>query len=413
MEEITLEEYEALYKSLMQQLEHDRDLSDEQIYRAIDDLLTGHGTYLPLSRRGRIRRQLFNSVRRLDILQELLDDDTITEIMINGTTGIFIERDGRITRWHKRFEEREKLENLIQQIVSSCNRSVNEASPIVDARLANGARVNVVLAPVAIDGPVVTIRRFPDQPITMQDLIRWESISEGAASFLRTLVEAGYNLFISGGTGSGKTTFLNALSEFIPEDERIITIEDNAELRLLGKKNLVSLEARRAGLEGGAREITIRELIRTSLRMRPDRIIVGEVRGGEMIDLITANSTGHDGSLSTGHGNNPRDMLSRMEIMFCMGNMDLPLSAIRRQIAAGIDVMIHLGRLRDRSRRVLEILEIDGYDYATGEIKVHTLYTFEEREEDPGGRIHGGLVRVGELAHTQKLARAGLQLPGG
>ena len=403
--------FETLYPALMERLDHDREMSDDQILRIIDDLLTGGSIFLPLKERGRVRRELFNSVRRLDILQELLDDDTITEIMINGTEGIFIERDGRVSQWYKRFEDRTKLDNLVQQIVASCNRTVNEASPIADARLAGGARVNIVLDPVAIDGPVVTIRRFPNEPITMAQLIRWESISPEAAGFLGTLVKAGYNLFISGGTGSGKTTFLNALSEFIPDEERIITIEDNAELCLLNRRNLVRLEARRAGQEGGAREISIRELIRTSLRMRPDRIIVGEVRGGEMIDLITANSTGHDGSLSTGHGNNPRDMLARMELMFCMGDMELPLSAIRRQIAAGIDVMVHLGRLRDHTRRVLEILEIDGYDFETGEILVHTLFKFREEGEDPDGRVIGGLVREGKLDHIQKLEMAGLACP--
>lgn len=402
--------FDALYKELMGRLPHDREQTDEQIMHTIDDLLTGNAVYLPLSERTRVRRELFNSVRRLDILQELLDDDTVTEIMINGTEGIFTERDGTITKWHKRFEDKEKLENLIQQIVASCNRVVNESSPVADARLPNGSRVNVVMEPVAIRGPVVTIRRFRDEPIRMRDLIGWGSISPEAAQFLQVLVRAGYNMFISGGTGSGKTTFLNALSEYIPREERIITIEDNAELNLQGLENLVSLEARKAGQEG-TEEISIRDLIRTSLRMRPDRIIVGEVRGKEMIDLITANSTGHDGSLSTGHGNNPRDMLARMEIMFCMGDMDLPLNAIRRQIAAGLDIMIHLGRLRDRTRRVLEILEIDGYDYETGEIRVHTLFKFREESEDANGRIKGALVRQGDLTHTDKLAMAGLPVP--
>ena len=328
--------------------------------------------------------------------------------MINGTDSIFIERDGALSRWSRHFEDRGKLENVVQQIVASCNRAVNEASPVADARLANGSRVNVVLEPVAIGGPVVTIRRFPDDPIRMEDLIRWGSISGEAAHFLKRLVAAGYNMFISGGTGSGKTTFLNALSEYIPPDERIITIEDNAELSLVDRANLVRLEERAAQQEGSG-EVTIRDLIRTSLRMRPDRIIVGEVRGGEMIDLITANTTGHDGSLSTGHGNNPRDMLARMEIMFCMGNMDLPLGAIRRQIAAGIDIMIHLGRLRDRTRRVLEILEIDGYDYASGEILVHTLFRFAEQAEDRDGKIRGELVRTGSLKNREKLAMAGLE----
>ena len=272
----------------------------------------------------------------------------------------------------------EKLEDMVQQIVAKCNRVVNEAEPIVDARLENGARVNVVLRPAALNGPIITIRRFPDKPVRMEQLTKWGSITEEASAFLRDLVRAGYNIFISGGTGSGKTTFLNVLSDYIPKDERVITIEDNAELQIQGVENLVRLESRRGAW--GGNNITIRDLIKASLRMRPDRIIVGEVRGSEAIDMLQALNTGHDGSLSTGHGNSPKDMLSRLETMVLMG-MDLPVTAIRRQIASGLDIMVHLGRLRDRSRKVLEILEITEYSIQTGEIGTRQLYEFIEEGE--------------------------------
>lgn len=361
---------------------------------------------MSLSGKRQLRRELFNSIRRLDLLQELVDDDTVTEIMVNGTDGIFLERAGRISLWGKRIESREKLEDLVQQIAGRCNRIVNESVPIADARLENGARVNLVLPPVALNGPVITIRRFPSKPVGMEQLIAWHSITEGAAGFLQILVRAGYNIFISGGTGSGKTTFLNALSDFIPKDERIITIEDNAELQIRGVANLVRLEARRGNTEG-ENEITIRDLIKSSLRMRPDRIIVGEVRGEEALDMLQALNTGHDGSLSTGHGNSPRDMLSRLETMVLMG-LELPLPAIRRQIASGIDIMVHLGRMRDKTRKVLEILEVTGYDVPTGEITTHLLYEFQERKEPGEDKVCGELQKTGELLHTQKLERAGL-----
>ena len=286
----------------------------------------------------------------------------------------------------------------------------NESVSIVDARLQNGARVNIVMNPVAIDGPVITIRRFPDHPISMKQLIRWGSVSEEAAQYLSLLVRAGYNIFISGGTGSGKTTFLNALSNYIPEDERIITIEDNAELQIQGVRNIVRLEARRANAEGNG-EVTIRDLIRSSLRMRPDRIIVGEVRGPETIDMLQSLNTGHDGSLSTGHGNSPEDMLSRLETKVLMG-LEIPVSAIRRQIASGIDIMVHLSRMRDKSRKVLEIREIDRYDVATGEILTHKLFEFEETGQDADGRVLGSLKRGGSLSHTLKLKRAGSPADG-
>lgn len=408
----TLEErrLQKLKLLLMERLERYRELSDEEIYERIDELILESDTsnYIRLAKRNEIRRELFNSVRRLDILQELVDDDSVTEIMVNGTEGIFIERGGGIVRWEKSFSSREKLEDLVQQIVARCNRVANESVSIVDARLENGARVNVVMAPIALNGPIITIRRFPDQPISMEQLIQWNTVSRQAAEFLEKLVRAGYNIFISGGTGSGKTTFLNALSNYIPKEERIITIEDNAELQIQGAQNLVRLEARKANEEGD-NEVTIRDLIKSSLRMRPDRIIVGEVRGDETIDMLQSLNTGHDGSLSTGHGNSPRDMLSRLETMVLMG-LEIPIQAIRRQIASGIDLMVHLGRMRDRSRKVLEILEITGYEYQTGEILTRTLFEFQEEGEDDHGKIQGMLVQKNELMHRQKLERAGILL---
>ncbi len=394
------------YEKLMKQLEFDRDVPDEEILNCIDHLLTARDRFVPLARKSRLRKDLFNAVRRLDILQELIDDDTVTEIMVNGTEAIYIERGGKLRRWNKRFSSKEKLTDIASRIAASCNRSVNELNPIADARLDNGARVNIVMAPVAIDGPVITIRRFPDKPIRMEDLIEWGSITREAAQFLETVVSAGYNIFISGGTGSGKTTFLNALAEYIPEEERIITIEDNAELQLRHVKNLVRLEARTANEEGTG-EITIRDLIRSSLRMRPDRIIVGEVRGPETIDMLTAFNTGHDGSLSTGHGNNARDMLFRLETMYAMG-LKLSGNAIRRQISTGIDLMVHLGRLRNHTRKVLEILEIDGYDYTSEEILTHTLFEFREEAGEREGPVTGKLIRTGELRRRDKLERAGI-----
>ncbi|MDO5425799.1 MAG: CpaF family protein [Eubacteriales bacterium] len=388
---------------------HTGETTDEEIYGQIDSLILEESAreYLSLAGKRKLRRELFNSIRRLDLLQELVDDDTVTEIMVNGTDGIFLERNGRIARWEKKIDSREKLEDLVQQIAGRCNRIVNESVPIADARLENGARVNLVLYPVALNGPVITIRRFPSNPVGMRQLIAWDSITEEAAGFLEILVKAGYNIFISGGTGSGKTTFLNALSDFIPKDERIITIEDNAELQIQGVANLVKLEARRGNTEG-ENEITIRDLIKSSLRMRPDRIIVGEVRGEEALDMLQALNTGHDGSLSTGHGNSPKDMLSRLETMVLMG-LELPLPAIRRQIASGVDIMVHLGRMRDKTRKVLEILEVTGYDVPTGEIETHLLYEFRETGSGEE-KVCGKLQKTGELLHTQKIERAGLAL---
>lgn len=395
---------------LMEQLEMSRDMPDEEILALIDELIaqTDPARRMRYADRSHLRTQLFNSVRRLDILQELIDDDSVTEIMVNGTDSIYVERSGRLAKWEKHFTSREKLQDIVQAIVAVSNRVANESVPIVDARLKKGERVNIVMNPVAIEGPVITIRRFPDRPIRMEDLIAWGSITAQAAEFLKKMVQAGYNIFISGGTGSGKTTFLNALSNFIPEDERIITIEDNAELQIRGDRNLVRLEARRPNVEGEG-EVTIRDLIRSSLRMRPDRIIVGEVRGEETIDMLQSLNTGHDGSLSTGHGNSPRDMLSRLETMVIMG-MEIPIAAIRRQIASGIDLMVHLSRMRDKSRKVLEILEIDGYDIQTGEIRTHTIYEYQGLGEEKDGKLTGSLKKTGELRHTQKLERAGISL---
>ncbi|MDE5933459.1 MAG: CpaF family protein, partial [Lachnospiraceae bacterium] len=377
----------------------------------IDGLLMREGKKQSLSLKERewLRKELFHAVRKLDVLQELIDDTDITEIMINGPEHIFIEKKGRLFRLEQKFESREKLEDIIQQIVAACNRVVNEASPIVDARLENGARVNVVLRPVALNGPIVTIRRFPDRPIMMEDLISFGSVPAEVCAWLKKLVRARYNIFISGGTGSGKTTFLNALSDFIPKEERIITIEDNAELQILNIPNLVRMETRNANVEG-CREINIRDLIRASLRMRPDRIIVGEVRGGEAFDMMQCMNTGHDGSMSTGHANSSKDMLNRLENMILMG-MDLPLKAMKQQIASGLDLIIHLGRLRDRSRKVLEIVEVLGF--MEEEIQLKTLYRFEEEGEDKNGKIKGALQKKGELSYVEKLKAAGLYAAGG
>lgn len=397
---------QRLLHELTERIDYSRESSDEEIRDLIDELLLREGRERPLglAERERLQNELFYAIRKLDVIQELIEDPTVTEIMINGPENIFIERQGKLSASGITFESREKLQDVIQQIVAACNRVVNEASPIVDARLENGARVNVVLAPVALNGPIVTIRRFPENPITMKDLVAFGSVSEEVCTWLGRLVKAGYNIFISGGTGSGKTTFLNALSGYIPREERIITIEDSAELQIRGIPNLVSMETRNANVEG-CREISIRDLIRTSLRMRPDRIIVGEVRGGEAFDMMQCLNTGHDGSMSTGHANSSADMLSRLENMILMG-MELPLAAIRQQIASGIDIIVHLGRLRDRSRRVLEIVEVLGY--GEGQIRLQTLYQFEETGEDASGRITGSLNRKGELTYVEKLRAAGL-----
>ncbi len=397
---------------LLKEMDLSRDISDEEMYELIDIQLLKQckELFLTVKEKKILRKELFHSVRKLDVLQQLVDDPNVTEIMINGKDQIFIEKSGKLQKYEIQFESTEKLEDVIQQIVAKCNRVVNEASPIVDARLDNGARVNVVLDPIALNGPIVTIRRFPDHPITMEQLIKFESISPFLSAYLSCLVQAGYNIFVSGGTGSGKTTFLNALSDSIPNDERIITVEDNAELQILHIPNLVRLEARNANVEG-CREITIRDLIRSSLRMRPDRIIVGEVRGSEAIDMIQAMNTGHDGSMSTGHANSSADMLSRLETMILMG-MDLPLAAIRRQLASGIDIIVQLGRLRDKSRKILEVCEITGkISKDTGEIEIRPLYVFTETEQKENGKVKGEWRKENELQNMAKLKAAGILLP--
>lgn len=396
-----------LRERLAESIDYATEKTDAEIQELIDELLTreSKSAPLPLKEREQLRRELFHAIRKLDVLQDLVDDPHITEIMINGPDHIFIEKDGRLYRSDLRFESREQLQNVIQQIVADCNRVVNEASPIVDARLRNGSRVNVVLDPVALNGPIVTIRRFPDRPIMMEDLIAFGSITKEVCEWLQKLVRAKYNIMISGGTGSGKTTFLNALSYYIPQEERIITIEDNAELQILGLPNLVRMEKRNANVEGCS-EITIRDLIRTSLRMRPDRIIVGEVRGGEAFDMMQCLNTGHDGSMSTGHANSSEDMLSRLENMILMG-MEIPLTAIRQQIASGVDIIVHLGRLRDRSRKVLEITEVLGFE--KDRIVLRPLYQFVETGEDAAGRVAGALRKKGELTYVEKLQSAGLR----
>ncbi len=395
-----------LKEAVQERISLSREMSDEEIRDLIDQVIIQKGREYGLvyEQKKALSKELFYAIRKLDILEELTSDPGVTEIMINGTDNIFIERNGRLMQWDKTFESPGKLEDVIQQIVAKCNRTVNEASPIADARLENGSRVNIVLAPVALNGPIVTIRRFPEHPIQMKDLLKFGAINEEAVDFLRDLVVAGYNIFISGGTGSGKTTFLNALSDYIPKDERIITIEDSAELQILGVPNLVRLETRNANVEG-CEPISIRDLIKSSLRMRPDRIIVGEVRGGEAIDMIQALNTGHDGSLSTGHANSARDMLSRLETMVMMA-MDLPLAAIRGQIASGIDIIVHLGRLRDKSRKVLEIVEVLGYE--DNEIKTSILYAFQEDGEDEQGKIKGRLLAKEKLRSVAKLRAAGI-----
>lgn len=394
-----------LQEYFYQEVDVTREVTDEEISEMLNTGLhiLAKECYISVLERQILKKSVFYAVRKLDVLQTLLDDDSITEIMINGYDTIYVERSGRLFRWDKTFESKEKLEDVVQQITSACNRTVNEASPIVDARLPGGARVNVVLPPVALNGPIVTIRRFPEHPIQMEDLIRFGALDKEVAEFLKMLVMAKYNIFISGGTGSGKTTFLNALSSFIPSEERIITIEDSAELQIQGIGNLVRLETRAMNGEG-SREITIRDLIKASLRMRPDRVVVGEIRGAEAVDLLSAMNTGHDGSLSTGHGNSPADMLCRMETMVLMG-MDIPLESVRRQIASAIDIMVHLGRLRDKSRKVLEISEITGLD--NGEIQTRPLYVFEE-EKEVGGKIVGKLVQKQSLSAVDKLKAAGV-----
>lgn len=396
---------QALQGIVLERMDVSRELTDQELWDLIDAAVIEHrDPAASLNVRESARQQVFYALRGLDVLQELVEDPQITEIMVNGYQQIFYEKQGRIHKWDRQFASREKLEDVIQSMVAVGNRMVNESMPIVDTRLRDGSRVNIVLEPVAIDGSVVTIRKFPAKPMQMADLLRIGSLSEQMAEWLQALVAAGYNIFVSGGTGSGKTTFLNALSGYIPSDVRVVTIEDSAELQLRGIPNLVRLETRVSNLENVA-EISIRQLIRTALRMRPDRIIVGECRGAEALDMLQAMNTGHDGSLSTGHANSCQDMLRRLETMVLMG-MELPISAIRAQIASGIDVLVHLGRLRDRTRKVLDIMELDGM--SQGEIRLNPIYHFEETGEQDG-MVIGEWRQQHTLIHREKLFAAGLE----
>ena len=381
-------------------------IDEEELCGLLDSvMLEDEYAAFPVKKKLELRRDIFNTVKRLDILQNLIDDDSVTEIMVNGYRDIFFERDGKIEKYDKEFESREMLLDVVQRIAARSNKIVNEALAIVDTRLDDGSRVNIVMNPIAIEGPAVTIRKFYDNPLTMERLIALGAVTQEAAQFLKGLVTARYNIFISGGTGSGKTTFLNALSNYIPKNERIITIEDSAELKLMGVDNLVRLEARNANMEG-KNEVTIRDMIRASLRMRPDRIIVGEVRGGEALDMLQAMGTGHDGSLSTGHANGTRELMLRLETMVLMA-VDMPIDAVRNQIAAGIDIVVHLGRMRDGSRKVIKIAEIKGRD-AKGNIRLNTLYEYVTEEVDEDGRVIGELKRTkNEFIHKDKLLAAG------
>ena len=392
---------------LIEKLEFKEDVSDEELKEMIGNELKEINTqnHIPIKDRLEIGRQIYHSMRKLDVLQDLLEDPGITEIMVNGPDTIFIEKKGHLHRISQTFDSEESLRNVIGQIVARCNRVVNDSTPIVDARLMDGSRVNVVLNPVAINGPILTIRRFPVKPFLMEDLIRIGSINSEAAEFLRKLVISGYNIIVSGGTGSGKTTFLNALSSYIPSDERIITIEDSAELQIQGIENLVRMETKNSNIEGCI-PITIRDLIKTSLRMRPNRIIVGEVRGGEAMDMVcSAMNCGHDGSMSTVHANSATDTISRLETMILMA-VELPIHAIRRQISSGVDIIVHLGRMRDKSRKVLEIVELNNGE--NEEIEINTLYEYRENEESTKSTVKGDLKRIGRLKNEEKLKSAGI-----
>ncbi len=394
-----------VHKQVCDRLVRYPDGDDAKVMKLIKEciLANRYSDSLTPSERGRMCHELFNRIRRLDVLQDLLDDDLVTEIMVNGPDEIFIEREGRLLGTGICFDSAERLTDIIGRIASEVNRTVNMSSPILDARLADGSRVNAILDPVAVNGPTLTIRRFPKNPVDAKKLIATNSVTEPVMRFLKDLVAAGYNILISGSTGSGKTTFLNVLSGFIPADERIVTIEDAAELRIMGIRNLVRLETRNA-TQSGCSPITIRDLIRASLRMRPDRIVVGEVRGEEAIDMLQAFNVGQDGSLSTIHANSAADAIVRLETMVMLSTT-IPMEALRRQIASGVDIIIHLGRLRDKSRHVLEIKEVIGTG-GSG-IETSTLYRFEE-EGTQNGMILGTLVKESELTNKDKLIRAGL-----
>ncbi|WHE87987.1 CpaF family protein [Lachnoanaerobaculum gingivalis] len=382
-------------------------LKDEELYSKIEKLVSEQlgDVYISIKERVNLTDELYSSIRGLGLLDMIIKDDDITEVMINGTDEIFIERNGKIEKLNQSFDSQRKLEDIIQRIVGRAGREVNQSNPIVDTRLPDGSRVSVVLPPVALKGPTLTIRKFSKTPMTVEQLIKYKSITPQIAKVLETLVKAKYNIFISGGTGSGKTTFLNALSNYIPKTERVITIEDSAELQIVGIENLVKLETRNSNSSGKGM-ITIRDLIKTSLRMRPERIIVGEVRGAETLDMLQAMNTGHDGSLSTGHANSTKDMLSRMETMVLMGAEGLPLEAIRQQISSAVDIIIHLSRLRDHSRKTMEISEVMGLK--DGEIELNPLYVFEESEESTMDKVVGELKRTkNPLKNTFKLKLMG------
>ncbi len=384
-------------------------ISDEELAERIDQIVTDRlkDIYCPIETKVSISQQVYSSIRGFGLLDSIISDDSITEVMINGPEKIFIEKKGRLTRLDKKFESQRKLEDVIQRIVGLAGREVNQANPICDTRLPDGSRVNVVLPPIALCGPTITIRKFSKEPMTINKLIEYGSITQEIADKLELLVKAKYNIFISGGTGSGKTTFLNALSNFIPKDERIITIEDSAELQITGIDNLVSLETRNANASG-AGQVTIRDLIKSSLRMRPERIIVGECRGGEALDMLQAMNTGHDGSLSTGHANSTEDMLSRLETMVLQGADGLPLEAIKQQIASAVDIIIHLSRLRDKSRKTMAITEVVGIK--NGEIELNPLYEFKEDEASTMDKVSGRLVRTGNpLKNDYKLKLSGIK----
>lgn len=397
---------ENLRKLVIEKIDLSKEMTESEIKDIINSIIIeyGNNNYLSIMEKNKLQCEIFDSIRGLDVLDNILKDKDITEIMINGPDNIFIEKNGKIEKLNERFSSRERLMDIIQRIVSSVNRRVNEASPIVDSRLSDGSRVNVVLEPIALNGPIITIRKFPEKRITIEKLIDMSSITAEAAGFLKVLVRAKYNIFISGGTGSGKTTFLNALSNFIPVDERIITIEDSAELQLQNIDNIVRLEARQSNDEG-ENAVSIRDLIRTSLRMRPDRIVVGEVRGAEALDMLQAMNTGHDGSLSTGHSNSSKDMLERLSTMVLSG-IDMPINAIKSQIASGIDIIVHLGRLRDKSRKVLEISEITGM--VNDGIVMNKIFEFVESQTENVDKVAGKLERCGNgLINIQKLLNAG------
>lgn len=401
--------YKQIRHNVYQNLDIARNITDDELYSVIDSCIydASRQKIISIRQKEELRNRIYNSIKKLDILQALLENPDITEIMVNGKDNIFYEKSGYIEKWNKHFDSEQKLADIAQRIAAMSNRMVNEACPIVDTRLEDGSRVNIVLPPVAMDGPVITIRKFYDKPLTIDRLIELGSITEEAAHFLEKLVKSRYNIFISGGTGSGKTTFLNVLSDYIPDDERVITIEDSAELQLHNIKNLVRLEARMANSEGN-NAVAIRDLIKSSLRMRPDRIVVGEVRGAEALDMLQAMNTGHDGSLSTGHSNSPKDMLTRLETMVLMG-MNMPIDAIRTQIASAIDIIVHLARQRDKSRKVVQIAEVG--DYKNGEIELTPLFRFVEKGEGKDGRILGKLVRQNaDIKRTEKLKSAGITL---